>query len=64
MVQSTSAPKGPCEGELQQAVRSSQLEGMEMGSVVLRLPNQGLGDLLTRALRELLVCEAMLPSLT
>lgn len=46
MVQSTSAQKGACEGELQQAVRSSHLEGMEVGSVVLHLPNQGLGDLL------------------
>lgn len=46
IVQSTSAQKGAREGESQQAVRSSLLWVVETGSVVLYLPNQGLGDLM------------------
>ena len=48
IAQRTPAQKGACEGESQQAVRSSLLWVMEMGSVVLHLPNQGLGDLMQK----------------
>lgn len=46
IVQSTSAQKGAHEGESQQAVSLSLLWVMEMGSVVLHLPNQGLVGLI------------------
>lgn len=39
-------PARACEGESQQALRSSLLWAVEAGSVVLHLPNQGLGDLM------------------
>lgn len=40
------------EGKSQQALRSSLLWAMEAGSVVLHLPNQGLGDLVQNQLIE------------